>query len=57
MKKTLKSTLATLSVAILTALSISSCETKGDHSNGGSHTMGGKTNTWPMSNADMPGMR
>lgn len=54
MKKNLKSTLATLSVAILTALALSSC--KSLNSGGGTHTMGAKPG-YPMSNDAMPGMR
>ena len=55
MKTTLKSTLAGLSLAILASLTISSCKTTGDHSSGGTHSMGSKTNTWPMDNANMAG--
>jgi len=57
MKTNIKSTLAALSLAILTVLTIASCKTTGDNASGGTHTMGSKTNTWPMDNKDMAGYR
>ena len=56
MKTTIKSTLFVLSFAIVAALSLSSCKTTGSKPPAdGTHTMGHKTNNWPMTNKDMPG--
>ena len=40
-------------IGCVLALGLASCKTTGE----GRHTMGSKTNNWPMNNADMPGYR
>ncbi|MDB6119246.1 MAG: hypothetical protein JWO08_3027 [Verrucomicrobiaceae bacterium] len=55
MKTKLTSTVAALCLAILAALTITRCKSTGGNANGGTHSMGSKTNTWPMDNKDMAG--
>jgi len=55
MKTTLKSTLAALGVAILTALAITSCKTTGNNSSDtGMHTMGSQKTGYTMPDSAMP---
>lgn len=55
MKTTLKSTLAALSFAILSAFAFSGCESTGGGSGSGTHEMGPPKSPSRMSDQDMPG--
>lgn len=55
MKTPLKSSLAALSVAILTVITITGCKSYGDGSPSGVHTMGSQKSGYMMSDKTMPG--
>jgi predicted outer membrane lipoprotein len=55
MKTTVKSTLAALSFAIITAIAFSGCESRGRGSGSGMHSMGNPKHSFPMSDQGMPG--
>lgn len=54
MKTSLKSTLAALSVAILTTLAFTSCKTTRNSSDTGLHTMGSQKTGYVMPDSAMP---
>lgn len=54
MKKTLKTTLVALSLALLASFAMSSCEST---KSGGMHNMGGPKPSYPMSDESMAGTR